>query len=150
MPGAGGFIGSHLVAALIARGDSVTVYDDVSTGTPANLAAVMDHERFRFVRGNICDAYTVDELVREHDIVMHLAAAVGVRLPRPVGTASTSVRCLTASDLVCGRRNRPPNAVCSPGTRHCCGRGTPISGTVQTDGHTISTPRRICTTRVAI
>src|SRR5680860_926843 len=92
--GGAGFIGSHLVEALIARGDAVTVYDDVSTGTTANLAAVSDHERLRFVRGNICDAYTVDELVRSHDVVMHMAAAVGVRLlmEQPLRSLTTNVQ----------------------------------------------------------
>ena len=104
--GGAGFIGSHLVEALIARGDSVTVYDDVSTGTPANLAAVMDHERFRFVRGSICDAYTVDELVRCHDVVMHLAAAVGVRLlmAQPLRSLNTNVAgCELARSSLCPR-----------------------------------------------
>lgn len=92
--GGAGFIGSHLVEALIERGDTVTVYDDVSTGTPENLAGVAGHERFRFVRGNICDAYTVEELVRDHDVVVHLAAAVGVRLlmNQPLRSLATNVQ----------------------------------------------------------
>ena len=42
--GGAGFIGSHLAEALLARGDSVTVVDDVSTGAMENLSAILDHD----------------------------------------------------------------------------------------------------------
>jgi UDP-glucose 4-epimerase len=92
--GGAGFIGSHLVEALLARGEQVTVYDDVSTGSTANIAGVMDHPAFSFVRGSIRDAYAVDELVRDHDVVVHLAAAVGVRLvmDQPLRSLATNVQ----------------------------------------------------------
>jgi UDP-glucose 4-epimerase len=92
--GGAGFIGSHLVQALLARGERVTVYDDVSTGALANIAGVMDHAGFSFVRGSIRDAYAVDELVRDHDVVVHLAAAVGVRLlmDQPLRSLATNVQ----------------------------------------------------------
>jgi UDP-glucose 4-epimerase len=92
--GGAGFIGSHLVEALLARGEQVTVYDDVSTGSTANIAGVMDHPAFSFVRGSIRDAYAVDELVRDHEVVVHLAAAVGVRLvmDQPLRSLATNVQ----------------------------------------------------------
>jgi UDP-glucose 4-epimerase len=92
--GGAGFIGSHLVEALLARGEQVTVYDDVSTGSTANIAGVMGHPAFSFVRGSIRDAYAVDELVRDHDVVVHLAAAVGVRLvmEQPLRSLATNVQ----------------------------------------------------------
>lgn len=77
--GGAGFIGSHLVDALVAGGVRTTVIDDLSTGKAANLA---EHERggkMRLVRASILDAELVDRLVSEHDVVYHLAAAVGVR-----------------------------------------------------------------------
>ncbi len=58
--GGAGFIGSHLVEALLARGDCVSVIDDESTGSRANLAAVIDHPQLHYVQGSVADR----ELVR--------------------------------------------------------------------------------------
>jgi UDP-glucose 4-epimerase len=78
--GGAGFIGSHLVEHLLARGDSVTALDDLSTGNIANLSAVRDHPRFRLVVGTILDPAVVLDCVSQSDRVFHLAAAVGVKL----------------------------------------------------------------------
>ncbi len=75
--GAAGFIGSHLVEALLAAGDEVTGLDDLSTGRLANLRGVTDNPRFTLVQGSILDQPLVDELVAGCDQVYHLAAAVG-------------------------------------------------------------------------
>ncbi|MGE3776781.1 MAG: NAD-dependent epimerase/dehydratase family protein [Pirellulaceae bacterium] len=78
--GGAGFIGSHLAEALLARGERVTVVDDESTGTQANLAAIRNHAQFRFVAGSVSDAKLVESLTGDIDVVYHLAAAVGVAL----------------------------------------------------------------------
>ena len=78
--GGAGFIGSHLTEALLARGDHVIVLDNLATGRFANLDGVGAHPHFRFVQGSILDELVVDEAVHECDVVVHLAAAVGVRL----------------------------------------------------------------------
>ena len=78
--GGAGFIGSHLVEALIARGDSVVVLDNLSTGHLSNLESVLGHPNLRFVQGTVLDALMVDELVHDCDTVVHLAAATGVPL----------------------------------------------------------------------
>lgn len=78
--GGAGFIGGHLTEALLARGVSVTVLDDLSTGSMANLALAQQQPGFRFVQGSVLDQPLVDELVAAHDTVFHLAAAVGVQL----------------------------------------------------------------------
>jgi UDP-glucose 4-epimerase len=78
--GGAGFIGSHLTEMLLARGDRVSVVDDESTGSVENLAAVMDHPRFRYTRGSVADRDLVLELAADADEVYHLAAAVGVQL----------------------------------------------------------------------
>jgi UDP-glucose 4-epimerase len=78
--GGAGFIGSHLVEHLVARGDEVVVLDDLSSGRRSNLARLADSDRLRFVEGTILDAGLVDELTAECDQVFHLAAAVGVKM----------------------------------------------------------------------
>jgi UDP-glucose 4-epimerase len=75
--GAAGFIGSHLVEALLAAGNEVTGLDDLSTGRPENLAAVEDEPGFRLVQGSILDQGLVNDLTAGCDQVYHLAAAVG-------------------------------------------------------------------------
>lgn len=75
--GGAGFIGSHLTESLLGTGEDVIVLDDLSTGSEQNLAAVLDHPSFGFVKGSILDAALVDELVSQAGTVYHLAAAVG-------------------------------------------------------------------------
>ena len=73
--GGAGFIGSHLVDALLARGDRVTVLDKLTyAGTLANLDDHRDDGRFAFVRGDVTDAEAVGPLVRLADRVVHAAA----------------------------------------------------------------------------
>ena len=74
--GGAGFIGSHLVERLIARGDQVVILDDLSTGTPKNLATI--EGKVIFHKGNILDRSIIEKLVAECDYVVHLAAALGV------------------------------------------------------------------------
>jgi UDP-glucose 4-epimerase len=90
--GGAGFIGSHLCDLLIARGATVVAVDDLSTGRRANVAQLARHERFRLVVGSATDARLMDRLVSESDIVVHLAAAVGVELIRshPLHSARTN------------------------------------------------------------
>lgn len=75
--GAAGFIGSHLIEALLADGHAVVGLDDLSTGRNANLTTVPGNADFRLVQGSVLDGGLVDDLVSEVDTVFHLAAAVG-------------------------------------------------------------------------
>lgn len=86
MTGGAGFIGSHLCERLIASGDSVTVIDDLSTGSLRNLSSIADHPRFQFREGSVTDRDLVLECVSKSDRVFHLAAAVGVKfiIERPL------------------------------------------------------------------
>ena len=90
--GGAGFIGSHLVEALIERGDEVTVIDNLATGDLSNLSSV--EGRFRMVHGSVLDALLVDDLVADADVVVHLAAAVGVKLivEKPLHSLITNIR----------------------------------------------------------
>lgn len=91
--GGAGLIGSHLTEHLLARGDAVTVLDDLSTGCRENLAAVAGAPGLRLVEGSILDGPLLRELAADCDEVYHLAAAVGVGMviDRPVHTIETNV-----------------------------------------------------------
>jgi UDP-glucose 4-epimerase len=90
--GGAGFIGSHVVEGFLRRGDEAVVLDDLSTGSVENLKAV--HGDIRLVEGSVLEPSIVDELVRHCDAVVHLAAAVGVRLivERPLESLLTNIR----------------------------------------------------------
>jgi FlaA1/EpsC-like NDP-sugar epimerase len=92
--GGAGFIGSHLADLLTDRGDEVTALDDISTGSPDNVAHLVNNPAFQLVLGSVMDASLVERLTSDHDIVVHLAAAVGVRLivARPLESLLTNIR----------------------------------------------------------
>ncbi len=76
--GGAGFIGSHVADALIGRGDSVLILDNLSTGNHHNIEHLIGNPLVSFYSGSILDADLVSSLVSEVDHVIHLAAAVGV------------------------------------------------------------------------
>jgi UDP-glucose 4-epimerase len=92
--GGAGFIGSHAADALLASGHRVTAIDDLSTGRLENIAHLRGHENFDFVRATILDSIVMDRLASEADIILHLAAAVGVQLivEHPVHTIETNIQ----------------------------------------------------------
>ena len=91
--GGAGFIGSHLAEKLINLGYEVSVLDDLSTGSIANINHLKRHPRFHYVIESVMNRSLLAELVDDCDIVFHLAAAVGVRLivESPVRTLHTNV-----------------------------------------------------------
>jgi UDP-glucose 4-epimerase len=91
--GGAGFIGSHLAEMLVTKGEEVFVVDDLSTGTARNIASIRHHDRFHFVVDSISNTPVINELVDLADQVVHLAAAVGVRLivESPVRTIELNV-----------------------------------------------------------
>jgi UDP-glucose 4-epimerase len=92
--GGAGFIGSHLVEALLTDGNEVSVLDSLSTGRLSNLDAVRDDARFTFWQGSVLDELAVDQAVRTCDVVVHLAAAVGVKLivEQPLYSLTTNIK----------------------------------------------------------
>lgn len=92
--GGAGFIGSHLADYLIADGHHVHVLDNLSTGRLHNIRHLQDHERFGITVGNILDYPALEDLITDCDRVVHLAAAVGVKLimEHPVQTIITNVQ----------------------------------------------------------
>lgn len=91
--GGAGFIGSHLVDKLLLSGYSVSVIDYLSTGSIKNLTHLADNKNFQFVNEDIITGGSLEELVKDADIVFHLAAAVGVKyiVNDPLGSILTNV-----------------------------------------------------------
>jgi UDP-glucose 4-epimerase len=92
--GGAGFIGSHLADALLERGDELVALDDLSTGSTDNLMHLRGTPRFTFRQGTILDHPLVTKLAAKADVVVHLAAAVGVKLivERPLDSLITNIR----------------------------------------------------------
>ncbi len=75
--GGAGFIGSHLADACIDRGDEVTILDNMSTGSRTNIAHL--EGKIAIHEGDIRDKDLVEKLVKDSDLVLHMAAALGVK-----------------------------------------------------------------------
>ena len=102
-----GFIGSHLIEALVRRGDTVSVLDNLSTGNLINIASIQSSINFK--QGDIVDRNLVSELVVESDYVVHLAAALGVFniVNKPLESLKTN---LQGSEIVleaCDKSRKP-------------------------------------------
>jgi UDP-glucose 4-epimerase len=91
--GGAGFIGSHLAELLLSRGHQVFLLDDLSTGSIENIRHLKGNGNLEYFLDTIANKQLLAELVDESDIVIHLAAAVGVRLivESPVRTIETNI-----------------------------------------------------------
>jgi len=78
--GGAGFIGSHLVDQLIERGDTVTCYDNLSSGNKEFLKHLENNEKFIFIEGDLLDLDDLIKAVKDHDVIFHIAANPFVRL----------------------------------------------------------------------
>jgi UDP-glucose 4-epimerase len=91
--GGAGFIGGHLAALLLSKGHRVTAIDNLSTGNLRNIAALRASPEFHFVRADIRDEMVFEHHASRAEVIVHLAAAVGVRLiiESPVETLETNI-----------------------------------------------------------
>jgi len=91
--GGAGFIGSHLAERLLDRDDCVVLLDNLSTGSMDNIRHLKSSGRMQYHLDNIENRQLLAELVDDADVIVHLAAAVGVRLivESPVRTIETNV-----------------------------------------------------------
>ena len=121
--GGAGFIGSHLVDSLVARGDTVIVLDDLSTGRHDNLRQHEGDSRVEFVLGSILNEGLVDDTIRRADLVLHLAAAVGVNLivERPLESLATNIR---GSEIVLEKCHKYGRKVLVTSTSEIYGKNT--------------------------
>lgn len=103
-----GFIGSHLADAYLSRGDYVHVIDDLSTGSIENIQHLKEHKRFGYTIDTVRNQPVLAELIDRCDIVIHLAAAVGVKLivESPVRTIETNVHCTEAVLTLANKKKR--------------------------------------------
>jgi UDP-glucose 4-epimerase len=95
--GGAGFIGSHLCDALIAQGHQVSILDNMSTGSAANIAHIKD--QIEIHQGDIRDVALVEKLMAPADLILHMAAALGVNtiLENPIESVSIN---FTGSEVV--------------------------------------------------
>lgn len=92
--GGAGFIGSHLSERHLSYGDSVSIIDNLSTGSIDNLQNIEGHENFKVVIGDVLNEHEVRPLVDECDMIYHLAAAVGVNfiIENPLTSLISNIR----------------------------------------------------------
>ena len=121
--GGAGFIGSHLVDALVAGGHTVIVLDDLSTGRHDNLRQHAGSTSVEFVLGSILNEALVDDVVRRVDVVLHFAAAVGVNLivERPLESLATNIR---GSEIVLEKCHKYGRKVLVASTSEIYGKNT--------------------------
>jgi UDP-glucose 4-epimerase len=91
--GGAGFVGSHLAELFLSRGDQVTVIDDLSTGSLDNIQPLIAHPRFDYAIATIENEIVVDRVASQCDLIVHLAAVVGVErvLDKPAETITTNI-----------------------------------------------------------
>lgn len=123
--GGAGFIGSHLCEALVHKGHHVVAVDNLSTGRLENIQDLRPLPSFQFVRETIMNAQVLDRLTSEADIVIHLAAAVGVKLivEDPVHTIVTNI---SGTEAVLTTANRYGCKVLIASTSEVYGKGVKV------------------------
>ena len=123
--GGAGFIGSHLADAYLQRGDEVSVIDDLSTGTIDNIQHLKSNPKFHYTIDSVHNQPVTAELVDQSDVVVHLAAAVGVKLivESPVRTIETNVR---GTEVVLALANKKQKRVLIASTSEVYGLSTDV------------------------
>jgi UDP-glucose 4-epimerase len=123
--GGAGFIGSHLAEVLLDRGDEVFVLDNLSTGSIENIVHLKNHPRFHYTIDSVDNEPLLAELVDRCDTVVHLAAAVGVKLivEAPVHTIETNVH---GTEVVLKHANKKKKLVVVASTSEVYGKSTVV------------------------
>jgi UDP-glucose 4-epimerase len=123
--GGAGFLGSHLAEALIARGDTVYLLDNLSTGSIENIEHLKGDRRFHYAIDSVMNEPITAELIDRVDVVFHLAAAVGVRLivESPVNTIETNVH---GTEMVLKLANKKKKKVLVASTSEVYGKSEDV------------------------
>ena len=139
LTGGAGFIGSHLCDALIAQGDTPVILDNLSTGSLANIAHLTD--KVEMHQGDIRDAGLVNSLTEQADLVLHMAAALGVNtiLEKTVESVSTN---FTGSEVVLQAALKHNKRIIIASTSEIYGKN-PNQPLKETDDRVVGAPQKI-------
>ena len=123
--GGAGFVGSHLSEAFLERGDEVFILDNLSTGSIDNVVHLKENPRFHYTIDTVTNEPVLAELIDRCDIVVHLAAAVGVKLivEQPVHTIETNVH---GTEVVLKHANKKKKLVLIASTSEVYGKSTDV------------------------
>src|SRR6478736_2436573 len=123
--GGAGFVGSHLTEALLERGDEVFILDNLSTGSIENVVHLKTNPRFHYTIDTVSNEPVLAELIDRCDIVVHLAAAVGVKLivEQPVHTIETNVH---GTEVVLKHANKKKKLVFIASTSEVYGKSLDV------------------------
>jgi UDP-glucose 4-epimerase len=123
--GGAGFVGSHLAEALLGRGDEVYALDNLSTGSIDNISHLKSHPKFHYTIDTVTNEPVLAELVDRCDVVVHLAAAVGVKLivEAPVHTIETNVH---GTEVVLKHANKKKKLVLLASTSEVYGKSVNV------------------------
>jgi UDP-glucose 4-epimerase len=137
--GGAGFIGSHLCDALVAEGKVVTILDNLSTGSKKNIAHL--EGKIKVFQGDIRDQDLVESLVNECDLVLHMAAALGVDniLENPIESISTN---FSGSEIVLNAATKYDKQIIIASTSEIYGKN-PKQPLSETDDRVIGTPQKL-------
>ena len=137
--GGAGFIGSHLCDALVARGDEISILDNLSTGSKDNISHLKG--KIKVYQGDIRDKALVETLVRDSELVLHMAAALGVDniLENPIESISTN---FYGSEVVLNVAQKYDKRILIASTSEIYGKNTkqPLA---ETDDRVIGTPQKL-------
>jgi UDP-glucose 4-epimerase len=137
--GGAGFIGSHLSDALVAEGKEVIILDNLSSGSKKNIAHL--EGKIKVVQGDIRDQKLVESLVVESDLILHMAAALGVDniLENPIESISTN---FYGSEIVLNAATKYDKRILIASTSEIYGKNSkqPLS---ETDDRVVGTPQKL-------
>ena len=139
LTGGAGFIGSHLCDALIAQGDTPVILDNLSTGQLSNIAHIQN--KVEIHQGDIRDVALVNKLTEQSDLVLHMAAALGVNtiLEKTVESVSTN---FTGSEVVLQASLKHNKRIIIASTSEIYGKN-PNQPLKETDDRVVGAPQKI-------
>ena len=137
--GGAGFIGSHLCDALLKEGHQVAILDNMSTGSAANIAHIKD--QIEIHQGDIRDVALVEKAMAPADLVLHMAAALGVNtiLENPIESVSTN---FTGSEVVLNTATKLNKRIIIASTSEVYGKN-PKQPLSETDDRVVGAPQKI-------